>query len=332
MNDFRMIAGAHKLLSICTRTTRGEQVVIVTDPASLLIAESLSAAAFQIGAEPSIIVMTPRTTDSTEPPEPIAEAMKAADVFFTPVSRSITHTHAVRNAVQAGARGLVMTQWTPSMLVTGGIEADFEAVAPLCTDIATHLERGTTLSLSTPAGTELTADIRGRRGNSLTGIVGSGEFSTIPTIEANVSPCEGTAKGDIVADASIPYLGIGVLNEPVTLDVEDGFILNIKGGREATILRDNLRSMDDPNVYNIAEVGIGLNPNARLQGNMLEDEGVFGVVHIGIGTNITLGGTLKASCHYDLLMWGANLSVDSEPILINGMVTQALLEKHGLKV
>ena len=53
-------------------------------------------------------------------------------------------------------------------------------------------------------------------------MVEPGEFSTIPTIEANVSPLEGTANGVIVADASIPYIGIGVLEEPVVCHVKDG--------------------------------------------------------------------------------------------------------------
>ncbi|MFR6328887.1 MAG: hypothetical protein ACLUOI_08725 [Eisenbergiella sp.] len=33
----------------------------------------------------------------------------------------------------------------------------------------------------------------------------------------------------IVADASIPYIGIGVLDEPVRLTVENGFITSIEG-------------------------------------------------------------------------------------------------------
>jgi 2,5-dihydroxypyridine 5,6-dioxygenase len=28
----------------------------------------------------------------------------------------------------------------------------------------------------------------------------------------------------------------------------------------------------------------------------------LGNAHIGVGTNITLGGTVKAPCHYDLLV------------------------------
>ena len=74
-----------------------------------------------------------------------------------------------------------------------------------------------------PGGTDLWFDIAGRRGNALYCVVEPGEFSTIPTVEANVSPLEGSANGIIVADASIPYLGIGVLDEPVTAEVKNGF-------------------------------------------------------------------------------------------------------------
>ena len=142
----------------------------------------------------------------------------------------------------------------------------------------------------------------------------------MPTVEANVSPLEGTAQGVIVANASIPYIGIGVLEEPVTCQVKDGFITSITGGREAAMLEKDLASKEDPNVYNIAELGVGLNPQCRFIGFMLEDEGVRGSVHIGIGTDITLGGNLKAACHYDLIMTEPTLLADGEMLLHNGQV------------
>ena len=55
---------------------------------------------------------------------------------------------------------------------------------------------------------------------------------------------------------------------------------------------------------------MGLNPNARLTGEMLEDEGVMGTIHIGIGTSHTLGGEIVAPTHYDLLMWEPTIAVD----------------------
>lgn len=174
--------------------------------------------------------------------------------------------------------------------------------------------------LTSPSGTHLEYSAKGRRGNSLYCMVEKGQFSTLPTVEANVSPLEGTANGIIVADGSIPYIGIGVLEEPVTLRVEEGRIVEISGGRQARMLADDLVSKNDPNVYNIAEHGVGLNPKCHFCGFMLEDEGVFGSCHIGIGTSITLGGTVKASCHYDVIMKNASVEVDGKMVLKDGCV------------
>jgi leucyl aminopeptidase (aminopeptidase T) len=205
-------------------------------------------------------------------------------------------------------------------MISGGIEADFDKQRPVCKKIAQLFRDGKKAHLTTPLGTDLSLDLEGRRGNALTCIVEPGEFSTVPTIEANFSPNEGTAEGTIVADASIPYLGIGVLTEPVKVKVHEGMITEITGGIQAKMLKDNLEKQNDPMVYNIAELGVGLNPKARMCGIMLEDEGVFGVVHIGIGTNITLGGKIKAAVHYDLLMYQATLELDGSLILKDGQL------------
>jgi len=320
-----MLHGARKLLTVCTRTGADESVLIVTDPQLQDLAEPLALAATEIGAEATVCLMPARTAHGQEPPAPVAAAMAATDVFLAPVSVSITHTRAVKKAVQAGARGLVLTGFTHDMLVAGGIEADFEAQAPVCRRLAAIFEAGEKVHLTTPAGTDLRLDATGRRGNALTCIVEAGQFSTVPTIEANFSPMEGSARGVIVADASIPYLDIGLLDEPVRVQVQDGFITEIDGGAQASVLRKDLAGQRDPFVYNVAELGVGLNPQARLCGLMLEDEGVLGVVHIGIGTSITLGGSIKAKVHYDLLIHGATLDVDGQIVLRDGEMTSVLL-------
>ena len=53
---------------------------------------------------------------------------------------------------------------------------------------------------------------------------------------------------------------------------------------------------------------------------MLKDEGVFGSVHIGIGTNIALGGNVKAAIHCDLLMYGAAIELEGDIVLEKGEV------------
>ena len=127
-------------------------------------------------------------------------------------------------------------------------------------------------------------------------------------------PRTGTAEGLLIADASIPYLGIGVLDQPVTCQVENGFIVSLEGGEQADVIRTALGAHGDRNCYNVAELGIGLNPNASLTGRMLDDEGVMGTIHIGVGTSHTLGGEVIAPTHYDLLMWDPTIEIDGRVV------------------
>jgi leucyl aminopeptidase (aminopeptidase T) len=320
MKKILMSKGARTIVEVCAGTTAGEQAVIVTEPEMLPLAEAIAAAVYAVGAEPLITLMTPRASDGQEPPPTVAAAMKASQVFFNVVRTSITHTRATRDAAAAGARGMMMTQFTEEMLIHGGIEADFRALAPRCQAVAAAMAGARTIRLTSPHGTDLTLSADGRRGNALTCLISPGHFTTVPTIEANVSPLEGSAQGTIVADASIPYIGIGLLRQPVTATVERGMIVAIQGGPQADQLAKNLASKQDPQVYNVAELGVGLNPHCRFIGSMLEDEGVDGSVHIGIGTNITLGGHIKAACHYDLIMTGATIVADGRTVLERGEV------------
>ncbi|MEG1972546.1 MAG: leucyl aminopeptidase, partial [Oscillospiraceae bacterium] len=271
-------------------------------------------------AEPVLIIMPPRDTDGEEPPKSVAAAMKESDAFVCVVGKSITHTHAVKDACENGSRGIMLTQFSEDMMIHGGLEADFPKAARDCKAIAQHLGGAELVHLTTHGGTNLTFSAKGRRHNAMYCMVKKGEFAPVPTVEANTSPLEGTANGIIVADASIPYIGIGLLEEPVRCKVEKGMIVSIEGGRQAQQLLDDLKSKNDPNVFNVAELGIGLNPNCRFIGFMLEDEGVYGSAHIGIGTSITLGGTVKAASHYDLIMHRATVEADGVVILKDGIV------------
>ncbi len=316
--DDGFAGGARKLVEVCAGVRSGESVLVVTDSEKQAIAAAVAAAAAGAGADVIVATMTTRQQDGAEPPASVAAAMGAADVIFTPVAVSITHTAAIRDACANGARAVVMTGFTPSMMRGGGLDADFRALKPVCERVAGYFERGAEVRVTTPAGTNVTLSIAGRTGIAKTCIVGPGEFSPVPDIEATVSPVEGSARGVIVADASIPYLGIGVLREPVRFQAEAGCIVRVEGGEVATRLRDAWAAMNDPNVYNVAELGIGLNPACRLTGEMLEDEGCWGTVHFGTGTSITLGGKVKAACHYDLLMHKTTIVVDGEPVLEDG--------------
>ncbi|MBW2147344.1 MAG: leucyl aminopeptidase [Deltaproteobacteria bacterium] len=322
MKKVLMFKGARTLVETCAQVKEGENVLIVTDTVKFDtdIAEALAAAATAVGAEAVISVMPARLSDGEEPPKSVAEAMKKSEVFFTPVDKSITHTLAVKEALSAGARAIMMSDYTEDLLISGGIEADFNALEPICDRVVELFTKAKKAELTTPGGTRVTMNIEGRKGRVLRGIIKPGEFGAIPNIEAGTSPIEGTAEGVIIADASVPYLGIGVLSQPIRVTVKKGIITEIEGGEEARKLQEDLANRSDPNVYNIAEIAVGLNPKARFCGIMMEDEGVLGSAHIGFGTNIMHGGNIKTELHYDLIMRNATIKLDDSLIVENGIL------------
>ena len=318
MKELLMCKIADKIIDVNLKMVAGEKLLIVTESEKLSIANAIATAAYRKNIEPIISLIISEEPSSQEPPEIIAASLKVADAFVSVVGKSITHTNAIKNAIENGARGLVLTQFSEDMMIHGGMEADFEKIKPVCLKVASKLANSKKVHLTTPFGTDLTFCAENRRGNALYCLVEKGKFSTAPTVEANVSPIEGTPEGIIVADASVPYIGIGLLKEPIICKVEKGFITSIKGGKQAEILSKDLADKNDPNVYNVAELGIGLNPNCRFIGLMLEDEGVYGSCHIGIGTSLNLGGVLKAACHYDLIMTKPTIIADGVTIMKDG--------------
>ncbi|MFQ9938927.1 MAG: hypothetical protein ACLRW2_11285 [Parasutterella excrementihominis] len=92
-----------------------------------------------------------------------------------------------------------MTDFTPEVMMHGGIEADFDQIKPTCIAVAKALETAEEIHITSPGGTDLRFNTKGRRGNALYCVVEKGQFSTIPTIEANTTPIEGTAEGIVYA-------------------------------------------------------------------------------------------------------------------------------------
>lgn len=96
------------------------------------------------------------------------------------------------------------------------------------------------------------------------------------------APKYDTVNGTLVFDGALTP-PCGLLEEPVRLTVENGVVTEVKGGRQAREFSDWLASFDHPNMYRIAHLCYGFNPNAKLCGNILEDERIWGCTEWGIG-------------------------------------------------
>lgn len=322
MREVLMMRGARKLLDTCLNVSKGEKVLIVTDTETLNVAKVLAAALVERDIEPVACVMLPRELDGQEPPPLVAGAMLQADAILMPVAVSIAHSSASRNAMKNGARIISLAGFSDKLMYTGGIKADYLKQKPLCDRFGKYFTESDTVTVTSPAGTKFSASIKGRSGNSHSGIVHHpGELSGLTHIEANVSPVEHTAEGTIVVDGSVPNFGIGVVGTPIELTVEKGLITAIRGGKEAKYLRDLLENIGDPLVYNIGQISVGLNPECRqLNGIMSNDHGSYGRMHFGIGTSHQLGGEVKAPIHFDVVIEAPTLAFDGEVAIRDGKV------------
>lgn len=324
MKHFEAARGARTIVEKCACVKEGESVFVVTDFATLTEAALIAEMAVAAGAILTMGVMPMRELDGQEPENTIASAMKEANVVLMAVHKSLAHTQAAKAALASGARVLSLTAISMGLLASPAFKADFKTAASLCVKFADIFTRGSSLTITSKEGTDLTVSLKDRKGNAHTCLVEkAGQFSAAPNVEANFSPVENTSNGIFVADASIPYLGIGALSSPVTFLIENGAVAETRGGREAEKIKRIWEAQNDPNVYNIAQVSVGLNPEVPEAIGILGcnyDEGAFGTMHIGIGTSTNLGGTVKAATHFDAVMNHPTLTVDGEMLIKDGTV------------
>jgi len=316
-----MAPGALKVVRTCAAVQPGEHVLILTDAAvPYQVVEALAFATTAVGGTAVTVTMPRPRQPGEEPPPLVAEAMKRANVILAPTSLSVFHTEAVRSAVAAGARMLAISECGEDTLIRGGIEADFGARAPVAEALARKL-CGARLELRTRGGTDLVMQLGDRAAVANTGLATRpGTRAGIPTIEAYVAPLEGTAEGVAVVDASVAVLGL--VAAPITIRFASGRAETFEDGAQARALQDILRGAGHANAFMLSEVGIGLNPHARVVGRIIEDEGTYGTCHIALGSNTHFGGRLDAPLHLDMVMWEPDITVDGRALMRGGRLVE----------
>ena len=126
---------------------------------------------------------------------------------------------------------------------------------------------------------------------------------------------EGTATGTVVIDAASMIEDV-LPDPPMRIIVRDGLAVDVEGSG-ATQLEAVFAEVGD-GARNIAELGIGTNPNARLSGNILEAEKVAGTAHVALGASLHIGGTVDVPFHQDGVIARPTIRVDGCEIVRDG--------------
>jgi 2,5-dihydroxypyridine 5,6-dioxygenase len=149
-------------------------------------------------------------------------------------------------------------------------------------------------------------------------------------------PNEGSATGTVVLQPGdiviLPYCRY--VQDPVRLDIRDGFISAIEGGLDAKLMRewleDNKVGPDDRDPFAVSHLGWGLNPQARWYGIALYGDApersraaarVFpGNFLFSTGPNSEGGGKRRTRGHYDVPMRDCTVILDNEVIIDKGRI------------
>ncbi len=193
------------------------------------------------------------------------------------------------------------------MMTAGPLAVDYGRMRSLAAGLQAAFAGAEAAHITSAAGTDLRLDLRGRRLISdLHAVPGVGV--NLPCGEVYCCPVETGADGVLVIDGC--YGSWGVVPAPLVLLLAGGRVVDARC-EDAATLANVTRLLDtDPGARTIAELGIGLNPGARLTDRMLEAEKALRTAHIAFGTNDGMpGGKSVSSVHIDYLLRAPTITI-----------------------
>lgn len=319
-------AAARKFVEQVMLVKPGENVVVTADTATdMRVVRATAEAVYAAGAHPVLIVYETRPRPLMEPPRPVAEAVRVADVWIEFTLQYILYSSAHRAAIDAGCRYTCVPAMDVDMLLRTIGWVDFPKMLALGEKLTEVFSGTDKITMKSDAGTDITGTMKGRRVKHQGKLADKkGETVTLAG-QVTFMPIEESLNGTIVFDGSIwPPDEIGMLREPVTLTVEEGVIRKIDGGREARLMENFLRSLNDPNMFCLAHYSLGLNPGVRkLTGRIVEDERLFGCITIGMGSQgPNHGGKgIRAAGHVDGIVTRPTFILDGKTVEQDGKYT-----------
>jgi leucyl aminopeptidase (aminopeptidase T) len=286
---------AQAVFEQCFALKRYESVLVLADKKKLDVGNMLFSAAATLTDQLNMIVFDGMTENGQEPCTEVADSLMLADVSVLVTDFSLSHTKARVRASQNGARIASLPGITlPMMKRTMNI--DYTAIKRESEKFAEMLTNASKVTITSPAGTHLTMSLIGRAGIADTGeLTQLGAFGNLPAGEAFIAPVEGTANGVLVVDGSLADIA---LDGSVRIEIKHGLAVKIEGGRAATSFENAMNAVG-PKSRVVAEFGIGTNPKAIVQPDVLEAEKAAGTVHVAFGLNADFGGTNEVEFHTD---------------------------------
>jgi aminopeptidase len=312
-NQNKMFSAASGALEHLFKLTPNDTILFLTDSYSAAIAEAFKKAGVEKGCSVSLYQIDNDRRPLKEIPAELEKLLPGKTTvlniiksFPEEIPFRIKWIHKVEEnkLVRMGH----MPGITEEMMLNS-VNVDFGGMKITADKLIDKLANAVQLHITTDAGTDIVLGVAGR--NFIGDIqINPGKMGNIPCGEIYCAPLETEANGIIVFDASIG--DIGLLRQPLQVYVTDGRITKFESNDKEVEKRiAELTDVDDE-ARVIGELGIGVNPGARITGNMLEDEKSLGTSHIAFGNNADFvgGGKNNSKIHRDYLFYRPTIEIN----------------------
>jgi len=292
-----------------------KSAVIITDTeVSPLLYHTVAGLLAARGVEPTINLIPQQDVPNEEPPQSVSDGLPSTDLIVNMCVYTITHTDAIEHAtLDLGIPYILLADPTEDTLSRGLMNADPEDVDRFTERVATVLQEGTAVRITSSAGTDVELSTEGR----------DQVIARYPLGETPTCPVEESVNGTVVHDSFM--MGVGILEDPIRWKIEDGRIVSIEGGREAQKLRQFVDRHGDDNSYWIGEFSVMTHPTARPNGNYIEHKEVRGGVHFAMGDGRDLGGQYASSLHLDGVQLEPTVTVGGTTLVEEGIILEDAL-------
>jgi leucyl aminopeptidase (aminopeptidase T) len=310
-----MVEGAKNALSTILKIQPEEPILIITDQVSLPIAEAFSKGGSQLGGEVKMYQLPEDWRPLKNLPEDLPELLEhcrdggvIVNLIEAKSSETPFRIKLIRSELSTKARVGHAPGITTNMMTEGPMSADYMEIAKKVTYLIGLFENVKKVKITAPGGTDIELEIEDRAFETDVEIK-QGTMGNLPAGEIWCAPIEDKVNGIIVCDGSIG--DVGNVIKPLNIEVRDGKIVALESENQELVDEINeLTSVDDMAAV-VGELGIGLNPKARLTGNLLEDEKAGKTAHIAFGNNENMpNGKNNSKTHRDFLFYNPTFMVE----------------------
>jgi aminopeptidase len=323
-----MTESAQRALEAVMAVQAGERLLVVTDRERESVGRAFLEAGRALRATASIYVLPAAGRPLKALPDELGSMLAGHDVAINAFRGLADETpfriQLIKHEMEIVSRLGHCPGINESMMTEGPMNIDYAKMQADARRMMEALAGARTAHLTAPGGTDLRLGIE-CRGFQTDVVIGHGTWGNLPAGEVWCGPEETKAHGVLVCDGSIGDLG--QVPTPVRLTVADGRLREVACADEALANRIRTLAAVDDEASIVGELGIGLNPGARITGELLEDEKAYRTAHVAFGNNEDMpGGCNHSGTHRDFLVRRPTLRIHysdgSDRVLIeDGQIT-----------